>query len=89
MVFQDLTVALGLPGMPDFLRAEDVAAQYAALTGYEIGDLDFYLAYGATQWAIVFLRTGQRQVHFGERELPADVEEMILSRALLERLISQ
>lgn len=87
LVFQDLTVALGLPGMPDFLRAEDVAAQYAALTGHTLRDLDFYFAYGAIQWAIVFLRTGQRQVHFGERELPADVEEMILSRPLLERLI--
>lgn len=88
VVFQDLTVALGLPGMPEFLSPDDVAAQYASLTGYEIRDLDFYLAYGATQWAIVFLRTGQRQVHFGERDLPADVEEMILSRALLERMIS-
>jgi aminoglycoside phosphotransferase (APT) family kinase protein len=58
------------------------------LTGYNVRDLDFYLAYAAIQWAIVFLRTGQRQAHFGEREIPADVEEMILSRPLLERLIS-
>jgi aminoglycoside phosphotransferase (APT) family kinase protein len=87
LVFQDLAVALGLPGMPDFLRAEDVAAHYATLTGYEIRDLDFYLAYAATQWAIVFLRTGQRQAHFGERELPADVEELIYSRDLLDRML--
>jgi aminoglycoside phosphotransferase (APT) family kinase protein len=88
LVFQDIAEALGLPGMPSFLRPEDVAAQYAALTGYNVRDLDFYLAYAAIQWAIVFLRTGQRQAHFGEREIPADVHEMILSRPLLERLIS-
>lgn len=88
LVFQSLTEALGLPGMPDFLRPDDVATHYHSLTGYEIRDLDFFLAYAATQWAIVFLRTGQRQAHFGERELPADVEELIYSRDLLDKLIS-
>lgn len=88
LVFQHITEALGLPGMPDFLRPEDVAAQYKSLTGHQLRDLDFYLVYAATQWAIVFLRTGQRQAHFGERELPADPEEMIISRALLERMLS-
>ena len=88
LVFQDLTVALGLPGMPDFLRPEDVAGHYQSLTGYEIRDLDFHLAYAATQWAVVFLRTGQRQAHFGERELPDNLEELIYSRDLLDRMIS-
>jgi aminoglycoside phosphotransferase (APT) family kinase protein len=89
LVFQDLAVALDLPGMPDFMRVEDVATYYQSLTGYEIRDLDFYLAYGATQWAIVFLRTGQRQAHFGEREMPDNVEELIYSRDLLDRMISK
>jgi len=89
LVFQDLTVALGLEGMPHFLRANDVTAQYRDLTGHEIRDLDFYLTYAATQWAIVFLRTGFRQAHFGERELPADIEELIYSRALLDRMLTQ
>ena len=88
LVFQDLTVALGLPGMPDFLRPDDVAAHYQSLTGHEIRDLEFHLAYAATQWAVVFLRTGQRQAHFGERELPDNLEELIYSRDLLDRMIS-
>ena len=51
------------PGMPNFLRREDVAARYAAGSGYEPRDLGFYETYAAVQWAIVFLRTGARRSH--------------------------
>lgn len=88
LVFQELTTALGLPGMPEFLRADDVASYYSSLTGDEPRDLDFFLTYAVVQWGIVFLRTGQRQVFFGERELPADVEELIYCRSLLDRMVS-
>jgi hypothetical protein len=50
--------------------------------------LDFYVTYAALQFAIVFLRTGSRQVHFGERPLPDDVDELIHHRDLLERLLT-
>jgi aminoglycoside phosphotransferase (APT) family kinase protein len=88
MVFQHLTEQLGLPGMPEFMRREDVAARYAEQTGHEIRDLDFYLGYSAVIWAIVLTRTGQRMVHFGERAMPADTEEFIFHRAMLDRLTS-
>lgn len=88
LVFQELAAALGLVGMPDFLRLEDVAADYESLTGHTPRDLDFYLHYAALQWGIVFLRTGQRQTHFGEREAPADPEELIYNRAQLERMFA-
>jgi len=87
LVFQDLAESLGLPGMPEFLRADDVSERYAAQTSYELRDLEFYVVYAALQWAVVFLRTGQRQAHFGEREQPADPEDFIYCRALLERLL--
>jgi aminoglycoside phosphotransferase (APT) family kinase protein len=87
-VFQELTTTLGLDGMPDFLRADDVCAHYESLTGHAPRDLDFYRRYAAVQWGIVFLRTGQRQTHFGEREAPADPEELIYNRAQLDRLFS-
>jgi aminoglycoside phosphotransferase (APT) family kinase protein len=87
LVFQDLAASLGLPGMPDFLRADDVCSRYTSLTGHDCRDLDFYLTYAALQWAIVFLRTGQRQAHFGERELPADPEDLIYCRALVQRML--
>jgi aminoglycoside phosphotransferase (APT) family kinase protein len=87
-VFQELTTTLGLDGMPDFLRADDVCERYASLTGYEPRDLDFYRHYAALQWGIVFLRTGARQAHFGERAMPEDPEELIYNRAQLERLFT-
>jgi aminoglycoside phosphotransferase (APT) family kinase protein len=87
LIFEDLATSLGLPGMPDFLRRDDVCGRYESVTGHAPRNLDFYVAYAALQWAVVFLRTGQRQAHFGEREQPADPEEFIYCRSLLERLI--
>jgi len=87
-VFQELAAMLELAGMPDFLREEDVCNHYTALTGHEPRDLDFYRRYAALQWGIVFLRTGRRQAHFGEREMPADPEELIYNRPQLLRLFA-
>ena len=87
-VFEELAGTLGLPGMPHFLRADDVCEHYATVTGHEPQDIDFYRRYAALQWGIVFLRTGRRQAHFGERELPADPEELIYNRAQLDRLFA-
>ncbi|HET6817771.1 MAG TPA: phosphotransferase family protein [Mycobacteriales bacterium] len=87
-VFQELSTSLGLEGMPDFLRVNDVCTHYESLTGYAPRDIDFYRRYAALQWGIVFLRTGQRQTHFGEREAPADPEELIYNRAQLDRLFT-
>jgi aminoglycoside phosphotransferase (APT) family kinase protein len=88
MVFQHLTEMLGLPGMPGFMTRNDVCDRYAEQTGHEPRDLDFFLAYSAVIWAIVLTRTGQRQVHFGERTMPEDTEELIFHRALLDQLTS-
>ena len=65
--FQAMATGYGLPGMPDFFRPEDMAAHYEAVTGYQVRDLDWYIAYAAVQWGIVGLITGLRSVHFGER----------------------
>ena len=40
------------------------------------------------QWGIVGLRTGLRQVHFGEREMPDDVDELLLNRQGFERMLA-
>ncbi len=88
MVFQHLAEMLSLPGMPQFMQRDDVVQRYADKTGREPQDLDFYLAYSAVIWAIVLTRTGQRQVHFGEREAPGDTEEFIFHRALLDQLVT-
>jgi aminoglycoside phosphotransferase (APT) family kinase protein len=87
-VFEHMAHTFGLPGMPDFLRPDDVAATYEAGSGVALRDFDWYLAYAALQWAIVFLRTGLRAVHFGEKELPDDVDELIMNAEPLSRMIA-
>lgn len=88
-VFQSITDMLEMPGMPDFMRDEDVAATYARLTGVELGDLRWYHVYNAVQWAVVFMRTGARSIHFGEIEPPEDVESLFHHKPLLERLLDE
>jgi aminoglycoside phosphotransferase (APT) family kinase protein len=86
-VFEDLARMLGLPGMPDFMRRDEVVERYAAASGYEPHDLDWYETYAALQWGVVYLRTGARSVRFGERELPADVDELLYNREPLQRML--
>jgi aminoglycoside phosphotransferase (APT) family kinase protein len=85
--FEDLAHSYGLPGMPGFLRPGDVSSTYEALTGRAPRNLEFFQTYAAIQWAIVGQRTGRRQVHFGEREMPADGDELCLNRAFLEAML--
>jgi aminoglycoside phosphotransferase (APT) family kinase protein len=87
-VFQEMTENYGMPGMPHLLQPEDAAARYEKTTGIAPRDLEFYRGYAAVQWGIVGLITGRRSVHFGEREQPEDIDELMLNRASLERLVS-
>ncbi len=89
MVFQEIAGLAGLPGMPNFLREEDVRATYRELTGVELGDLRWFYVYSAVMWAIVFMRTGARRVHFGELEKPDDPESLFYHAALLKRLTGE
>jgi hypothetical protein len=47
------------------------------------------MLYCAVQWGVVFLRTSQRQIHFGELEPPADPEEVIRNKPHLDSLLSE
>lgn len=85
-VFEAITGMLELPGMPHFLREEDVVAEYERVAGTELGDLRWYHVYNGVQWAIVFMRTGARQIHFGEIEAPEDLESLFHHKPLLDRL---
>ena len=79
----------GLPGMPDFMREEDVWRRTSELTGVELGDLTWYHLYNGVQWCIVFMRTGARQIHFGEIEKPEDIETLFHYKPLIERLLAE
>ncbi|HJO24597.1 MAG: phosphotransferase family protein [Myxococcota bacterium] len=87
LFFDDIARQTGLPGMPHFLRPEDVAATYAERTGRAPGDLRFYDVYAGLRHAIIMTRVSARRIHFGEAEWPEDVDEVIPHRAVLERML--
>jgi aminoglycoside phosphotransferase (APT) family kinase protein len=88
-VFETIAAMLELPGMPHFLREEEVVATYEKLTGQPVGDLTWYHIYNGLQWCIVFMRTGARQIHFGEIERPDDVESLFHCKPLVERILDE
>jgi len=69
------------------LREDDVRATYADLTGVEVGDLTWYRIYSSLIWGVVFMRTGARQAHFGEIELPDQVDALFHHAPLFTRLL--
>ena len=88
-VFQTLAETFELPGLPDVLREDDVRATYAALTGVEVGDLTWFRIYSGLIWAVVFMRTGTRQAHFGEIELPDTPDALMHHAPLFSRLLDE
>jgi aminoglycoside phosphotransferase (APT) family kinase protein len=88
-VFESITEALELPGMPHFLREEDVRAAYERASGVVLADLGWYHVHNAVRWGIVFMRTGTRQIHFGEVERPADIETLMHNRPLLAKVLDE
>ena len=87
MVFQELAGLAGMPGLPDFMREDDVKATYAEKTGVQLGDLNWFYVYSGVIWCCVFMRTSARRVRFGEIEKPDDIETLFYHGALLRRLI--
>ncbi|MCX6396740.1 MAG: phosphotransferase family protein [Propionibacteriales bacterium] len=89
-VFQSITDVFEMPGLPDVLRAEDVSATYTAATGVEVHDLRWFEIYSAVIWGVVFMRTGARQVHFGELDgLPEDVDSLFHHAPLMRKLLAE
>lgn len=86
-MFEDMAAQYGFPGMAHFLRPEDAATTYEQLSGHAPRDLDWYQVYSALQLGIVFLRTGQRSVRFGEREAPSDPDDLLINAATIRSLI--
>jgi len=85
--FEHVAQQIELPGMPHFMRREDVAATYEAASGVAPQNLGFYELYAALRHAIVMARVTLRAIHFGESEMPADPDELVLHRNLLREMI--
>lgn len=86
--FQDITVGLGLPGMPEFMGVEDVAQRYRQASGVEPLDLEWFLVYCAYRHAAIMVRIFDRQIHFGQAEPDAGGEAAILHRDTLAAMIA-
>lgn len=89
MVFESITGVMGMPGMPDFMREEDIATTYEEITGVPLADLTWFHLYNAVQWCIVFMRTGARSIHFGEIERPDDIETLMHHKMLMESILER
>ena len=88
-IFEDLASMLELPGMPDFLTADEVKKTYAAASGVELGDLTWHEVHAAVMWGVIYLRIAARQIHFGEIEAPADPESTLYHRAMFEAMLDE
>ncbi|GAA4997891.1 phosphotransferase family protein [Yinghuangia aomiensis] len=86
--FQRIARRLGKTGMPEFLAADRVIAAYTAATGYQPQRFDWYLAYAALRQALTSIRVSCRAVHFNEREMPADPQDLIIVRSELEDILA-
>jgi len=85
--FQDLAEQYGLPGMPSFMRLDDVVTTYADATGVVPCLVPWYLVYAAVRHGVVMSRIARRQVHFGEINPPADPDDMIMHRRTIEEML--
>jgi aminoglycoside phosphotransferase (APT) family kinase protein len=85
--FQDIAEFFELPGIPDFLRRSDVEHTYEELSGYTLRDMDFYLQYAALRHAIIMARIKRRMINFGEDEVPPDIDDYVMHRASLDKML--
>jgi aminoglycoside phosphotransferase (APT) family kinase protein len=85
--FEDIAHNAGLPGLPDFLRRDDIVDCYAGLTGYQPVALNFYIVYAALRQAIIAMRIQLRAIAFGQVEQPDDPNELIMHREALAQML--
>lgn len=86
--FEDLAAQLDLAGMPGFLRRDDVAASYEAATGRAPRHLDWFTMYAALRHGVIMSRVTQRSILFGEQQMPADPDDLIMHRSTLEEMLA-
>lgn len=85
--FEDIALAIGLTGMEGFMDRDDVVAWYTERSGYSPRDLDWFTLYAALRHGVIMSRLTRRAVAFGEVEMPADVDDLIMHRATIEAML--
>jgi aminoglycoside phosphotransferase (APT) family kinase protein len=85
--FQEIANALEIPGMPGFMRREDVVETYETLSGRTVQNLEWFEVYAALRHAMIMARVTERSVHFGQAEWPEDLDSVIPHRHVLEQML--
>ena len=85
--FQDLTEFFQLPGMPSYMRLDDVVDRYAATAAVAPVDMRWFITYAAMRHATIMFRIRRRQVLFGEDVMPDDPDDAIPHAASLAAML--
>ncbi len=85
--FADMAQKMGLAGIPGFMRRADLIAQYQELSGREVHDMEFWEVFAGLRYGIISIRIGLRGIEYGQIEPPADPEDLIMVRGLLESML--
>ncbi len=87
--FQAIAAKLGFPTvpMPEFLRRDDVVAEYERLTGYKIKNINWYLGFSLLRMSQFDIRVAKRAIKFGEREPESDPNNYLFAGELIRKLL--
>jgi aminoglycoside phosphotransferase (APT) family kinase protein len=92
--YQQRAEAQGVAGLPELFRAQDMAAEYARLTGHPLTDLHWYQVLGAARAAAIQVRflsralsRARERAQVGGPAPTADPDEMLGIRPVLAELI--
>ena len=83
--FQHIAGVFGVPGFPDMFQHDDVLADYEAAGGAALPDLDWFIMFASVRFAIVSVRTSSREAAYGNREMPDDLQDLIMHRSIFEQ----
>lgn len=85
--FQNMAETYGFPGLPQFMTRDSVAAQYREFSGRPVEALEWFEVFAALRFATISTRTSLRSIMYGQMEQPADLDDLIMFRPLLEQML--
>ena len=87
-LFEDAAERYGGPGMAHFMHRDDALGEYERLTGHTPRDFEWFAFWNAIRYGMISARIGRRAARFGEQPLPDDIDDVIMNRDALERMLA-
>jgi aminoglycoside phosphotransferase (APT) family kinase protein len=85
--FQDIAERSARPGLPGFMRREDMAAEYERQSGHRVRNLEWFEVFAALRFAVISVRLSTRSIGHGMMEATTDPNDLIMFRAMLEQML--